>query len=164
MYITKIWCYIIKLRYRVNKEDFGWGINVFSFVALTIGSMGPDLIDKPISEPIFGYGRFIGHSLLFDFVISIVILAIFRKRKKIALAFVLGWQMHLILDSGGFMPWFYPFVNYDFQERTVSFLEYLTRPEVYGNEIAGFLRRFIKQTWSKNILTSKNYAYFKITV
>jgi membrane-bound metal-dependent hydrolase YbcI (DUF457 family) len=114
-----------------------WGIRYVSLYALLLGSLGPDIIDKTISLPITGNGRYIAHSLLFDVVISLIVLAVFWKNKRIWIGFIVGWQMHILLDVGGFMPWLFPFVNYEFPERSLSFLEMLKLPSVYLNEIFG---------------------------
>ncbi|MCK4973260.1 MAG: metal-dependent hydrolase, partial [Candidatus Heimdallarchaeota archaeon] len=90
-----------------------------------------------ISLPITGNGRYIAHSLLFYIVISLIVLAFFWKIKRIWIGFIVGWQMHMILDIGGFMPWLFPFVSYEFPERTLSFWEMLQLPSVYLNEIFG---------------------------
>ncbi|MCK5305443.1 MAG: metal-dependent hydrolase, partial [Candidatus Heimdallarchaeota archaeon] len=79
----------------------------------------------------------IGHSLLFDIAISIIVLAVFWRNRRIWIGFIVGWQTHLILDTGGFMPWLFPFVNYDFPERTLSYWEIVQLPSIYLNEIFG---------------------------
>jgi hypothetical protein len=129
-------CFFQKLR---NKDHatIHWGIRYVSLYALLLGSLGPDIIDKAISLPITGYGRYVGHSLLFNIVISLGVLAIFWKNKRIWIGFIVGWQMHIVLDLGGFIPWLFPFVKYDFQERVLSFWEMLQLPSVYLNEIFG---------------------------
>ncbi|MFW9852701.1 MAG: metal-dependent hydrolase [Candidatus Thorarchaeota archaeon] len=116
-----------------------WGIKYFSFISLAIGAMGPDIIDKLISLPITDHGRYIGHSLIFDVLICFLVLIVFRKNKRIWLSFIIGWQLHLILDLGGFLPILFPFVSYEFPVRDQTFFEILSQPSVYINEIIGFL-------------------------
>jgi len=126
-----------------NLVTVHWGIRYVSLYALLLGSLGPDIIDKTISLPITGNGRYIGHSLLFDIVVSLVVLAVFWKNKRILIGFIVGWQMHMILDIGGFMPWLFPFVSYEFQERTLSYWEMLQLPSVHLNEIFGLVSLII---------------------
>ncbi|MHA1116312.1 MAG: metal-dependent hydrolase [Candidatus Heimdallarchaeaceae archaeon] len=116
-----------------------WGIVHFAFLPLIIGALGPDIIDKLISEPITGYGRYIGHSIPFAILIFILFIAIFWKKPTVYSALILGWIMHIILDTAGFIPWFFPFVEYNFQSKTQTYIEFLFQPYVYNNEIGGFL-------------------------
>jgi len=129
--------YFFKKFSNKSMDEVHWGIRYISLYALLLGSLGPDIIDKAISLPITGNGRYIAHSLLFDIVISLIILTVFWKNKRIWIGFIVGWQMHIILDTGGFMPWLFPFVNYEFPERSLSFWEMLQLPSVYLNEIFG---------------------------
>ncbi len=132
-----IFIYIFKKLSNKNIDTVHWGIRYVSLYALLLGSLGPDIIDKAISLPITGYGRYVAHSIFFDVVISLIVLAVFWKNKRIWIGFIVGWQMHIILDTGGFMPWLFPFVNYEFPERALSFWEMLQLPSVYLNEIFG---------------------------
>ena len=129
--------YIFKKLSNKNPDNVHWGIRYVSLYALLLGSLGPDIIDKAISLPITGNGRYIGHSLLFDIAISMIVLAVFWRNRRIWIGFIVGWQTHLILDTGGFMPWLFPFVNYDFPERTLSYWEIVQLPSIYLNEIFG---------------------------
>lgn len=129
--------FILKRLRNKNTYTVHWGIRYVSLYALLLGSLGPDIIDKAISLPITGNGRYIGHSLIFDIVISLIVLTVFWKNKRIWIGFIVGWQMHIILDLGGFIPWLFPFISYDFPERTLSFWEMLQLTSVYLNEIFG---------------------------
>jgi len=142
-----------------------YGLKYFSYITLVIAALGPDIIDKLISLPITDHGRYIGHSLLFDLLVCSLVLLLFRTNKRLWLAFILGWQIHLILDVGGFLPILFPFISYDFPVRDKTFLEILAEPSTYINEIIGFLilvtliyfyfyrglrlKRFIKTDFSK---------------
>ncbi len=134
-----IFIYIFKKLSGKNLVKVHWGIRYVSFYALLLGSLGPDIIDKAISLPITGNGRYIGHSILFDIIVSLVVLAVFWKNKRIWIGFIVGWQIHMILDTGGFMPWLFPFVSYEFPERTLSYWEMFQLPSVYLNEIFGIV-------------------------
>jgi len=96
------------------------GITVFLgnllSLALTyvfLGSILPDIIDKPFQILGTGYGRFIGHTLIMGLLIAVIIHLVTRK-KLLSLSFLFGYWVHLLEDASAFVPWFYPFVNYDF--------------------------------------------------
>lgn len=74
-----------------------------------LGSLLPDLIDKPLEALGIGGGRYIGHTLLFVFVVAGVF---FLWRRTYGLSVLLGMVSHLLLDKGNLVPWFYPFVGY----------------------------------------------------
>jgi len=86
-----------------------------------IASQLPDLIDKP--PYILGIspsGRYIGHTLLAIFLVGFITYLITRK-KIIALSISFGMFLHLIEDLPYFIPWLYPFVNYDFPKGPFEF-------------------------------------------
>lgn len=103
----------------------------FSLSPLTaaIASQMPDVIDKSLY--LLGLtptARYIGHTLfiavLFGFISYIV-----TKRKIFSLSIFFGMIMHLLedlptilFDGAGLIPWFFPFVNYNFS----------TEPWVFG--------------------------------
>ena len=130
---------LIKNKIRDSNIKEAWGMTYFSYISLALGALGPDIIDKLISLPITNQGRYIGHSLLFDVLVCFLILILFRKNNRVWLAFILGWQIHLILDVGGFLPILFPFISYDFPSRDKTFFEILAEPSVYINEIIGFI-------------------------
>lgn len=73
----------------------------------------PDLVDKPLWVLGIGCGRYIAHTLLFVFLVS---LAFSLKKRVYGLFALSGGMLHLLLDLGWFVPWFYPFVRYDFPQ------------------------------------------------
>ena len=80
-------------------------VTAFSFLL-------PDLIDKPLWVlGVFSDGRNIGHTLLLVFLVAS---AFSFKKRAYGLFAVCGGISHLLLDTSGFMPWFYPFKRYDF--------------------------------------------------
>jgi membrane-bound metal-dependent hydrolase YbcI (DUF457 family) len=80
-------------------------VTAFSFLL-------PDLIDKPLWVlGVFSDGRNIGHTLLLAFLVA---LAFTIKKRVYGLFAICGGISHLLLDTSGFMPWFYPFKGYDF--------------------------------------------------
>ena len=89
--------------------------NLFSLTLIPVflGSILPDIIDKPFQIMGMGYGRFIGHTLFMGLVIAGIIHLLTRK-KLLSLSLLFGYWVHLLEDGSAFVPWFYPFVNYDF--------------------------------------------------
>jgi hypothetical protein len=79
---------------------------------LIIGSLLPDLIDKPMVLIFMENGRGWGHSLLIMGIGFIVLHFIFHN-KNIEVAFIFGFLSHLLLDIP-YVPWFYPFLQYNF--------------------------------------------------
>ena len=75
----------------------------------------PDLVDKPLYLLGIGDGRYVGHTLLFVFLVAV---AVSLKGRLYGLSVLFGAMLHLLMDSGGSVPWLYPFVNYTF---TVNF-------------------------------------------
>lgn len=83
------------------------GVTAFAFLL-------PDLIDKPLwMLGVISDGRFIGHTLLITFLVAVA----FSFKKRVYGLFALcGGISHLLLDTSGFMPWFFPFKSYNFPE------------------------------------------------
>jgi hypothetical protein len=79
---------------------------VVAFAALL-----PDLVDKPLYLLGIGEGRYVGHTLLFVCVVAAVVSL---KNKMYGLSLLFGAVLHLLFDWGGFVPWLYPFISYDF--------------------------------------------------
>jgi|Deesub1362A_J573_1020465.scaffolds.fasta_scaffold01010_10 hypothetical protein len=80
---------------------------------LALGVLLPDLVDKILL--IFfgiGSGRFIAHTLAFAAIAGGALALLRGRRAGVALA--LGCVAHLIEDAYSFIPWFYPFIDYDF--------------------------------------------------
>ncbi|MGB9576989.1 MAG: metal-dependent hydrolase [Candidatus Micrarchaeia archaeon] len=77
----------------------------------------PDLVDKPLFLlGVTPSSRFIAHTLFFAFAVSLIVFfAAPRKlRWPLACSALFGCTTHLLLDSYGFLPLFYPFLPYDF--------------------------------------------------
>lgn len=86
-------------------------------LALVVGLMLPDLIEKPIDIVNPRFGRNVFHSLLFLGLLVGVTLAV-RKAKgpqrgstRVMTALSLGTAIHLLLDLP-YVPFFAPFVDY----------------------------------------------------
>lgn len=141
-----IYFYIVYIKIKSDEFDFKdflqsyRGTKIFSLIPLSIGSLGPDIVDKLISLPLTGYGRYIGHSLLFNVIISGLIFVIFRKKMDIAYSFIFGWQIHLLLDLGGYLPLFYPFVAIPFTPEPINHFElFLQTPSIWLHELLGLV-------------------------
>lgn len=117
------------------------GITAFvgSFLSLSlfivlIGSLMPDIIDKTLFLlGLTNTGRFIGHTLFLGIIFSLIVHLILRK-KIISASLLFGYWFHLFEDVMGFVPWFYPFVNYDFSAYTFGpiFTPFNIASEVVG--------------------------------
>jgi hypothetical protein len=88
---------------------------------LAIGAILPDLIDKPIGEVIFvstfSSGRIIGHTLLFSFLLFLISLYMYERRKDIrGLSLSSGSFLHLFEDQMGLDPqtFFWPLFGWSF--------------------------------------------------
>ena len=119
---------------------------------LFIGSLLPDLIDKPVGMLFFreslSNGRIFCHTLLFLIVISLTGLFIYRKYSKswlLVLSF--GTFMHLILDAMWTQPktFLWPALGFTFDKRLLYnwwaniINGLLTNPEVFIPELIGTL-------------------------
>lgn len=85
----------------------------FNRLALLIGSLFPDIIDKPILLLGLGNGRFLSHNILFILINFVILFLITRRNLKVSFPFLAGMSIHLILDLPE-IPLFYPFILYDF--------------------------------------------------
>ncbi|MHA1349695.1 MAG: metal-dependent hydrolase [Promethearchaeota archaeon] len=114
----------------------------FNRLALIIGSVFPDIIDKSMLFLNLGSGRGISHTILFV-LLSFLILHVATKRKSfISLPFLIGMVTHLALDLPE-VPLFFPFIEYDFLmiEDPLSYWFYklFNDPLVYLTEISGIV-------------------------
>jgi hypothetical protein len=86
----------------------------FNRLALIIGALLPDLIDKPILLLSLGSGRGYSHSLLFVGILYLTIFLITNKKTLIANSLAIGVLFHLLLDMPE-VPLFAPFIQYNFE-------------------------------------------------
>ncbi|MHA2362884.1 MAG: metal-dependent hydrolase [Candidatus Hodarchaeales archaeon] len=119
-----------------------------NYTILLIGSMMPDLIDKPIGSLMFETGRWFGHSILFIILSTIImwiLLNFFLKRKQAnveANLFAWGCFMHLILDTPGLnvQVIFWPLLGMKFSHSNWnSFLFGIYSPFVWLTEFLGLI-------------------------
>lgn len=118
----------IKKRYRVNR------------LALIIGSMFPDIVDKALLFLKLANGRAYFHSLLFVFISFGILFLLSKGNKPISFSFLIGMLFHLMLDLPD-IPLFYPFIIYDFiyvEDPLPHWIHTLmTSPVVQATEIIG---------------------------
>ena len=114
-------------------------INRFS---LLIGSLLPDIVDKPLFLLGLGNGRFLSHNLLFITISFLIVYFSSKRNKAISFPFLAGLIFHLILDIPH-VPLFYPLVSYEFhfvEEPLLYWIRQLwTNPFVLITEIIGLL-------------------------
>ncbi len=152
-----------------------------NYVYLLIGSMSPDLIDKPIGSLLFSTGRWIGHSLLFILLISVFLgialkkLLSHEKALTITLVFMWGNIMHLILDLTGLdiQVILWPFLGLDFQTGAWNgfllgiFVPYVWITEIIGLLILISLAKYLKFTnyqWNLGFVAISSYIIIYITL
>jgi membrane-bound metal-dependent hydrolase YbcI (DUF457 family) len=73
-------------------------------IAALIGSLGPDLIDKPLTwVGVLGYGRSFSHSLFTTIAILIIsfVLACRFDSFELSFAFAVGYLSHILVDMFG---------------------------------------------------------------
>lgn len=119
---------------------------------LIVGSILPDLIDKPIGEVLFaesiGTGRWVGHTLVFTTMIMAVVLLMTRRgrRRRAWMALAVGALFHLMLDAMWTLPevLFWPFLGLEFPPGpdnywTTLFERFFDSPFAVVGEVAGLL-------------------------
>ena len=119
---------------------------------LLLGSLLPDIIDKPLGHIFFretlSSGRTIGHTLFFLILITLAGLFLYRRGKKTWLLVVSFCVLaHLILDQMWKTPetLLWPFFGFAFEKHDITSwipdtLDALaTKPEVYIPELVGGL-------------------------
>lgn len=144
---------------------------------LLLGSLLPDVIDKPIGQLLFretfSNGRIFSHTLLFFILVTTIGTYLFRARGKTwFLAIAFGTVTHLVFDQVWNIPktLFWPLYGFAFEKVNLSgwtggiFYALLHNPEVYVPELVGggilFLfawtlvrRRGVKMFFRKGVIT-----------
>lgn len=118
---------------------------------LLVGSMLPDIIDKPIGLAFFWdtfrSGRIYAHTLLFTIILGVSGLLIYRSCKKTwMLALAAGSFMHLVLDEMWRMPvtLLWPALGFTFEKVDLEnilgyYFEVLFHdPSIFIPELIGF--------------------------
>lgn len=117
---------------------------------LLLGSVLPDLIDKPLGQLLlrtaFSSGRILGHTLILNVLGLAVAMAMWRHRGRAGPVWLmLGSLAHLVLDQLWLMPrtLFWPALGWSFERLDLSgwvpsLLDALvSEPAVFIPEIAG---------------------------
>ena len=89
---------------------------------VVLGGIFPDILDKTLCQGlrITPSGRLAAHNLLSLGITTLIVGLL--KTPSAALAWGLGYLGHLVADSAGFVPWFYPFTSYTFRRSSGSLL------------------------------------------
>jgi inner membrane protein len=108
----------------INREKLSWFTKLSKYLDvrfLVIGSMLPDIIDKPVGQyffrDTFQNGRIFSHSLLFFLVITALGCYVWKKQRRTwLLALAAGTLTHLLLDSMWRIPetLFWPVMGWSF--------------------------------------------------
>ncbi len=112
---------------------------------LIIGSMLPDIIDKPLGHIFFANGRVMSHTLLFTVVLLVVGFFLYlNHRNKWFLALGIGSFFHLMLDAMWATPrtLLWPLYGWSFPQLEVTnwikeWVDHLNLPSVYVPELLG---------------------------
>lgn len=145
----------VKKRHTAINERFSWLASLSSYIdirILLIGSMLPDIIDKPLGIYILGdtlcSGRIYSHTLLFFILITAGGFTLYKlKSQTWLLVLAAGTLAHLILDQmwASAKTLFWPLLGLEF-ERTVPaewfanlWKALQTHPWVYIPEMVGFV-------------------------
>jgi inner membrane protein len=145
----------VKSGHPVQSRKVSWLISLGSYVDirfLLVGSLLPDIIDKPVGQFLFretfNNGRIFSHTLLFLILITAVGFYIYKRRRKIwLLTLAFGTFMHLVLDEMWCTPrtLFWPFLGFTFEKGEVTnwvlniFQQLVSNPRIYIPELVGFL-------------------------
>ena len=117
---------------------------------VVLGSLLPDLLDKPIGALIlrdfFSSGRIFGHSLLFLLAFSVVGAYLWRRHgKSWGLVLSVSWALHLVFDRMWLFPatLYWPLLGWGFHRFDMTdwlsgvLRSLLTRPELMIQEGLG---------------------------
>ncbi len=115
---------------------------------LLLGSIFPDIVDKPLGVIFQVSGRAFCHTLLFMALILAAGICLFRIRKNPGLfCFALGCVTHVLLDSVWLnkITFLWPLFGWGFQHTDISigpwieslFLDLITKPSEYIPEVIG---------------------------
>ena len=102
------------LVYSIVERVRGRGLTVGTVVAVLVGSIGPDLIDKPLTwVGVLGYGRSFAHSLFTTTALLGVAFLLARRvdRSDLSVAFAAGYLSHILVDMFGEVFGSLPYVD-----------------------------------------------------
>ncbi|MFC1898822.1 metal-dependent hydrolase [Chloroflexota bacterium] len=141
---------------RINNQSIKNSLSFVSLVnridvkILLLGSLLPDIIDKPVGQWLFkeyfSNGRIFSHALLFFILITFLGIFYYRRYHKTWFLFLsLGTFMHLILDEMWRAPGtlFWPILGLEFDKMDLTgwigglWQSLVTNPAVYVSELVG---------------------------
>jgi inner membrane protein len=138
-----------------QRNPVGWFASLSRYLDirwLVIGSLLPDIIDKPVGEywfkDTFNNGRIFSHSLLFLVLVAAAGFLLFRRKHYTwLLVLAAGTFTHLVLDEIWQTPqtFFWPLMGFTFPKENVegwlsSIWQWLLHnPSVYVPEIIGLV-------------------------
>lgn len=102
------------LAYSLLRRVRRCGPTVATATAALVGSLGPDLIDKPLTWiGVLGYGRSFSHSLFTTTVILAIGFRLARRvdRSELGFAFAVGYLSHILVDMFGEVFGSLPYVD-----------------------------------------------------
>jgi inner membrane protein len=140
-------------RHSSQSSQVSWFTSLSGYIdvrILLIGSLLPDIIDKPVGlfffRGTFHNGRIFAHTLIFLVLMTAVGFYLYKRRRQVwLLTLASGTFMHLILDSMWRAPrtLFWPFMGFTFETAEVNhwlsniFQELVSNPAVYVSEAVG---------------------------
>jgi inner membrane protein len=143
---------VVKGREAVGTEKETWFTALSRYLdirVLIIGSLLPDIIDKPVGmylfRDTFHNGRIFSHTLLFFLVLAVAGIILYRSRRITwMLALAAGVLVHLVLDEMWRRPatLLWPFVSGGFGQVEITDIYYylkilLSSPKILVSEIVG---------------------------
>ena len=144
---------VVKSHHSNQIRKLSWFTSLSGYIdirLLLIGSLLPDIIDKPVGlfffREVFQNGRIFCHTLLFLIIITAAGFYLYRSRRKVwLLTHASGTFMHLILDEMWCAPrtLFWPFLGFTFDRVELThwvsnaLRALMSDPEVYVPEVAG---------------------------
>ena len=117
---------------------------------LLVGSLLPDIIDKPVGQyffrETFSNGRIFSHTLLFLIILTAIGFYLFKRHHQVwMLTLAAGTFFHLILDSMFIVPvtFFWPVLGFTFEKEELTnwliniFRELFSHAGNYTSELIG---------------------------
>jgi len=145
----------LKSSHSTQIRKVSWFASLSSYIdirLLLIGSLLPDIIDKPVGQlffrETFSQGRIFSHTLLFLVVITAVGFYLYKRHRRVwLLTLSAGTFMHLVLDEIWLVPGtlFWPLLGFTFGRIELTgwasniFQALLSDPAVYIPEAIGLV-------------------------
>ena len=145
----------LRIKHSSQDRKVSWFTSLSSYIdirLLLVGSLLPDIIDKPVGQyffrETFSQGRIFSHTLLFLVIITVAGYYLYKRRRAVwLLTLSFGTFLHLILDEIWNAPrtLFWPFQGFTFGRVDLTswvpniFQALLSVPEVYLSEAVGLM-------------------------